>query len=339
MRQSYLGVNRWRASTFLSSIGGELIAEFLGTMVLILLGDGAVALVLGAGNGVFNANPLFNNWVVVALGWGLAVTFGVYIAGAVSGAHINPAVTLAFALRRDFPWWKVVPYWLAQIAGAYVGAAIVYFNYSGLLHTFESKFRIVRGVTGINDLSSPAVTEAKIFFTLPQPFVSVPAAFADQVLGTALLVGLIFAVVDLLNQPVQSNLAPFIIGLIVVAVGLSFGLNAGFAINPARDLGPRLLALTVGFGRLAIPGPMGYVWVPIVGPLIGGSAGALLYDLGVHAVLVARRERASRAVEERGATVRERPDMIEGEIEERGRTVRERSEGEIEEPGRTVRQT
>lgn len=320
MQRPWLGANRLRGNAFLGSIWGELIAEFLGTMVLILLGDGAVALALGAGNGVFNTNPLFNNWMVVALGWGLAVTFGVYVAGAVSGAHINPAVTLAFALRRKFPWWKVVPYWAAQIVGAYVGAAIVYFNYSGLFSAYESKFHIIRGVTGINDLASPAVTQAKILYTFPQPFVSIPAAFADQVLGTALLVGLIFAVVDLLNQPVQSNLAPFIIGLIVVAVGLSFGLNAGFAINPARDFGPRLLALTVGFGRLAMPGPSAYFWVPIVGPLIGAIAGALVYDLGIHSVLVARREKAAGAVEQRGRTVRERP---EGEVEERGRTARE----------------
>lgn len=323
MQRRWLGANRLRGNAFLGSIGGELIAEFLGTMVLILFGDGAVALVLGAGNGVFNTNPLFNNWMVIALGWGLAVTFGVYVAGAVSGAHINPAVTLAFALRRNFPWWKVVPYWVAQVVGAYVGAAIVYFNYSGLLSAYQSKFHIIRGVTGINDLSSPAVTEAKIFYTLPQPFVSIPAAFADQVLGTALLVGLIFAVVDLLNQPVQSNLAPFIIGLIVVAVGLSFGLNAGFAINPARDFGPRLFALTVGFGRLAIPGPSAYFWVPIVGPLIGAIAGALVYDGGIHSVLVARRERVSGEAEERGVTTREEPGRAEGEIEERGRTVRE----------------
>jgi glycerol uptake facilitator protein len=300
-----------------------MLAEFLGTMVLILFGNGAVAIALGAGNGVFNTNALFNNWMIVAWGWGLAVVLGVYVAGAVSGGHINPAVTLAFALRRKFPWWKVLPYWAAQVVGAYVGAAIVYFNYSGLLSTYEAKFHIIRGVTGINDLSSAAVTEAKIFYTFPQPFVSIPAAFADQVLGTALLVGLIFAVVDLLNQPVQSNLAPFVIGLIVVAVGLSFGLNAGFAINPARDFGPRLFALTVGFGQLAMPGPGAYFWVPIVGPLVGAIAGALVYDLGIHSTLVARHERVSGGVEERGRTVREEPGATERDLEERGRTVRE----------------
>ncbi len=322
-RTSLLRINRLQNNRFLGSVWGEMIAEFLGTMVLILFGDGSVALALGAGNGVFNTNPLFNNYMIIAWGWGLGVVFGVYVAGAVSGAHINPAVTLAFALRRQFPWWKVLPYWFAQVAGAYAGAAIVYFNYSGLLNAYETKFHIIRGVTGINDLSSAAVTEAKIFYTFPQPFVSNLGAFADQVLGTALLVGLIFAVVDLLNQPVQSNLAPFVIGLIVVAVGLSFGLNAGYAINPARDFGPRLLAFTVGFGSLALPGPNAYMWVPIVGPLIGGIAGALIYDVGIHSVLIARKEIASGTGESRGETVRDEPGADDHTIEQRGRTVRE----------------
>ncbi len=325
MQGSLLRVNRVRSNRFLSSVLGEMIAEFLGTMVLILFGDGCVAIVLGAGNGVFNTNPLFNNWMVITWGWGLAVTLGVYVAGAVSGAHINPAVTLAFALRRQFPWWKVVPYWIAQVIGAYAGAAIVYYNYSGLLNAYEAKFHIVRGVTGVNDLGSAAVTEAKIFYTFPQPFVSNLGGFADQVLGTALLVGLIFAVVDLLNQPVQSNLAPFVIGLIVVGVGLSFGLNAGYAINPARDFGPRLFAFTVGFGPLAIPGPNGYMWVPIVGPFVGAIAGALIYDLGIHSVLVARKEMASGRGEPRGETVREEPEPedFEQDVQARGRTVRD----------------
>lgn len=325
MQGSLLKIDRVRSNAFLSSVWGETIAEFLGTMVLILFGDGCVAIALGAGIG-YNT-PLFNNWMVITLGWGLAVVLGVYVAGAVSGAHLNPAVTLAFALRRKFPWSKVVPYWIAQVLGAYAGAAIVYFNYSWFLANYETANGITRGVTA----TGPAVLEAKIFYTFPNSLqipghpaatVSQLAAFADQVLGTALLVGLIFAVVDLLNQPVQSNLAPFIIGLIVVAIGLSFGLNAGYAINPARDFGPRLFAFTVGYGLLAIPGPDGYMWVPIIGPLIGGVVGALVYDLGIHSVLMARHEKASGAVEERGRTVREAPTVAEQDMQ-RGRTVRD----------------
>ncbi|HEY7349102.1 MAG TPA: MIP/aquaporin family protein [Ktedonobacterales bacterium] len=326
MQGSLLNIDRVRANRFLGSIWGELIAEFLGTMVLILFGDGAVAIALGAGTG-FN-NPLFNNWMVISLGWGLGVMLGVYVAGAVTGAHINPAVTLAFALRRKFPWAKVVPYWIAQVLGAYAGAAMVYFNYNWFISNYEAANHIIRGVTANN----AAILSAKILYTFPNSLqipgnppatVSNLAGFADQVLGTALLVGLIFAVVDLLNQPVQSNLAPFIIGLIVVAIGLSFGLNAGYAINPARDFGPRLFAFTVGYGLLAIPGPGGYMWVPIVGPLVGGVIGALVYDLGIHSVLVARHEQAASALEERGRTVREQPGAAGPEMEERGRTTRE----------------
>lgn len=326
MQGSLLRINRVQSNKFLSSIWGELMAEFLGTMVLILFGDGCVALALGAGAGY--GNPLFNNWMVIGWGWGLAVVFGVYVAGAVTGAHINPAVTLAFAMRRSFPWVKVIPYWCAQVLGAYAGAAMVYFNYNWFISNYEAANHITRGVTA----NPSAILVAKILYTFPNSLqipghpaatVSNLAGFADQVLGTALLVGLIFAVVDLLNQPPQSNLAPFIIGLIVVAVGLSFGLNAGYAINPARDFGPRLLAFTVGYGLLAIPGPNGYMWVPIVGPLVGGVAGALVYDLGIHAVLVARHEKVSGIGEARGETVREEPGGAERDIEQRGRTTRE----------------
>ena len=109
----------------------------------------------------------------------------------------------------------------------------------------------------------------------------------------------------------------------MVAIGLSFGLNAGYAINPARDFGPRLLAFTVGFGPLAIPGPNGYMWVPIVGPLIGGIAGALIYDLGIHAVLVARKETVSGTGASRGETVREEPGDFEQDVQAGGRTVRD----------------
>ncbi len=104
MQGTLLRNSRLRRNAFLNSIWGEMLAEFLGTMVLILLGNGSVAIALGAGNGVFNTNVLFNNWMIIAWGWGLAVVLGVYVAGAVSGGHINPAVTLAFALRRQFPW-------------------------------------------------------------------------------------------------------------------------------------------------------------------------------------------------------------------------------------------
>jgi glycerol uptake facilitator protein len=310
----------------LAGLWGELIAEFFGTFVLLAFGDGCVAIVLLAGIGL--GVPLFNEWIVINLGWGLAVVFGIYVAGTISGAHLNPAVTLAFALRRGFAWAKVIPYWIAQVLGAFAAAAVVYFEYRGAFTQFETVNHVTRGVaTGTLQqvLASNAVLEAKVFYTFPQPFVNQLAAFGDQVLGTALLVGLIFAVVDTLNQPPQANMTPFIIGLIVVVIGTSFGLDAGYAINPARDFGPRLLAFLAGWGSLAIPGPGGYMWVPIIGPLVGGVVGALVYDFSIHAVLVARGTAPSGAAApegEPGRTLRE-PSGAPATSESQGRTSRE----------------
>src|ERR1051326_8730002 len=197
----------------LAGTWGEMIGEFFGTMVLILFGDGVVATF-----GLFGSVvPAATEWTVIILGWGLAVMLGIYVAGAISGAHINPAVTLAFAARGKFPWVKVVPYWIAQVIGAFIAAALLYFVYRGALY---------HALNGNN-----ITTLGGVFYTAPRPFVGIFGAFGDEFIGTALLVGLIFALVDIRNQPVQANLNPFIIGLVIVAIGLSFGGNTGYAIN------------------------------------------------------------------------------------------------------------
>ncbi|MCM2578963.1 MIP/aquaporin family protein [Streptomyces meridianus] len=243
----------------------ELSAEFAGTMILILFGCGVVAQVVTGGLLVDGA---LGDHDSIAWAWGLGVTLGVYVAARVSGAHINPAVTLSFALFKGFPWQKVGPYVLAQTAGAFVAALIVRWNYTEVLaaadpgHTLKTQF---------------------VFSTLPGNGalpVSEWGAFRDQIIGTAILVMLIFAVIDLLNTPPGSNLGPFIIGLIVVAIGMAWGTDAGYAINPARDFGPRLASFITGYGD-AWRDQYGniYFWVPIVGPLIGGPVGAAAYKL------------------------------------------------------------
>lgn len=284
---------------------GEAIGEFLGTMVLILFGDGCVAgvLLFGAG-GVTDPNgaatPLWTNWMVIALGWGVAVMLGVYVAGTLSGAHLNPAVTVAFAATRKFPWNKVAPYIVAQVLGAFVAALILWMVYHGAFMQFEKIHHVSRGAN-----TPLGTTEAAVFYTFKKSFVGTFGAFADQVVGTALLVGLIFAVVDMRNAPPQGNLAPYIIGFIVVGIGLSFGYNAGYAINPARDFGPRLLAWIVGFKGIALPGPDNYFWVPILGPLLGGLIGAFGYEYTVHQALLARAIPPSGTAVETGTTDRE----------------------------------
>jgi glycerol uptake facilitator protein len=240
-------------------LAGELSAEFLGTMVLILFGCGVVAQVVAAGLGDHDS---------IAWAWGFGVTFGVYVAARLSGAHLNPAVTVALACFSGFSWKKVLPYSLAQTAGAFVAALLVRWNYTEILakvdpgHTYKTQI---------------------VFNTLPGNGVlpvSELGALRDQVIGTAILVLGIFAIVDLLNTPPGANLAPLIIGLLVVAIGMAWGSDAGYAINPARDFGPRLASFITGYhgawrdqyGNL-------YFWVPIVGPLVGGVIGAGLYRL------------------------------------------------------------
>lgn len=264
-----------------------MAAEFLGTFVLILLGVGSVAVAVaglpGSGRQTGDFGPA--NWLIISWGWGLAVVFGVYVAGGVSGAHLNPAVTLGFAARRDFPWRKVLPYWLAQVMGAFVAAALVYASYRWAIDAANTKAGVPR------DKSLPTYS---IFATFPAEYFgdSWWGPLLDQIVGTGILLLLICALIDKRNTAPMSNLHPFLIGLVVVAIGLTFGTNAGYAINPARDFGPRLFTYFEGWGSIAFPGTFewfsGYWWIPIVGPLIGGLAGVAVYDLLISPLIKAR---------------------------------------------------
>jgi glycerol uptake facilitator protein len=229
---------------------------------------------------------------------------GIYVAGAISGAHINPAVTLALAVRGKLPWSKVVPYWIAQVLGAFVAALILYFVYQGaLVHALSLEH------LSIGQIAQPLTNNGSagfgwVFYTFPKEFVGTFGAFCTEFIGTALLVGLIFAIVDVRNQPVQSNLNPLIIGLLVVAIGASFGLNTGYAINPARDFGPRLWIAIVS-GGASFAEDNYYFWIPIVAPLLGGVVGALIYDYTIGRVLAAKELMKSGTAETKGEAVRE----------------------------------
>ena len=239
----------------------EALAEFLGTFVLIMFGVGVVAQVsLGGG--------ATGNYLSINLAWGLAVVMGVYVAGGVSGAHLNPAVTLALAVWRGFAWEKVGPYVIAQVAGAFTASAIVYVTYADALRHFDGGVRQVTGALGT----------AGIWATYPQPWLTTTGGLIDQIVGTALLVIVVFALSDSRNMPPQSNVGPIVVGMLVVAIGMAFGLNAGYAINPARDFGPRLFTALAGWGGEVFNAGNGWWWVPIVGPLAGGVAGGYVYD-------------------------------------------------------------
>jgi len=292
----------WRRTTV-----GEYAAEFLGTATLIAFGDGVVAMAVAALNQSGRGTKIFDasgDWLLITWGWGFAVTFAVYVAGGVSGAHLNPAVTLSLALRRGFPWSKVPGYMLTQVVGAFAGAALVYAVYKGAIDSYERANHITRG----DPNSLPTYS---IFATFPAPYLqNFVGPLVDQIVGTAFLVGFIFALTDEFNQPVRANLAPLVVGFVVVAVGISFGANAGYAINPARDLGPRLFAWVAGYGSVAMPGDYAnvstYFWIPIVGPFLGGAIGAYIYDWVIRDTLLARGEEPAPGVEEHGRTVEDR---------------------------------
>ena len=240
----------------------EMAAEFLGTFTLIMFGCGVVAQVV-------LSRQTAGEYLSINLAWGLAVVMGVYVAGGVSGAHLNPAVTLSLAVLRGFPWGKVAPFVIAQVAGAFVGAAVVYLTYMEAFTNFDNGIRQVIGPQGT----------AGIFATYPQAFLSpFPGGFLDQVVGTALLVGIIFALTDQKNTAPPGPLTPIFVGLLVVAIGTAFGYNAGYAINPARDFGPRLFTFVGGWGSEVFRAGNNWWWVPIIAPCVGGVLGGFVYD-------------------------------------------------------------
>jgi MIP family channel proteins len=243
-------------------IARELLAEFFGTFVLIVFGVGVVAqFVLSKG--------VAGSFLSINIAWGLAVTMGCYVSAGVTGAHLNPAVTLSLAAHRQFPWRKVIPYSLAQLAGAFVASAVVYLTYREALGAFDGGVRQVVGAQGT----------AGIWATYPRPFLSTfPGGFIDQVVGTALLVAVIFGITDSRNSPAPAGLAPVVVGLLVVLIGATFGFNAGYAINPARDFGPRLFTFLAGWGGDVFRAGNHWWWVPIVAPCVGGVAGGWVYD-------------------------------------------------------------
>lgn len=269
---------------------GELWAEFFGTFILVSFGDGVVAMLFalfGSGRTTPEGGlQSGGDWLLIGWGWALAVTFAVYTVGGITGAHINPAVTLGSAIRKTLPWSKVPRYWAAQVLGAFVGAALVFAIYNNAINNYDQVHHIVKGTLA-------SVPTFSVFATFPANyFNTIWGPLADQIVGTFFLVLFIWAIGDEFNLPVGANLAPFIVGLVVLAVGISFGANAGYAINPARDFGPRIFAWIAGWGRIAFPGDylhiQDYFWIPIVGPLIGGALASVAYDYGVRDFLIAR---------------------------------------------------
>jgi glycerol uptake facilitator protein len=260
--ESSKAVGGWRAG-----LAGELLAEFIGTFVLLAFGAGVVAVAVVGLTQSGRTNVVFEGaggWTLICWGWGLAVTMAVYVAGGVTGAHLNPAVSLAMAIRGVLPWSKLLDY----------QPAIAAWNH-------------VHNIVALSD-PNPATTFG-IFATGPAGYFngSLVGPLIDQIVGTMFLVLFILGISDAKNLGVQSNLGPFVVGLAVVAIGMSFGTDAGYAINPARDFGPRLFCFLAGYGANAF-GPNMYFWVPIIGPLVGGALAVPIYEFSIAKTIEAR---------------------------------------------------
>ncbi len=227
-------------------------AEFFGTMLLIILGEGVVAGVVLKGTKSENAG-----WFTICVAWGLAVALAIYAVGSISGAHLNPALTIAFALTGSFPMDQVAGYILAQMAGAFIGAIIIWLHY--LPHW--------------KNTIDPSAKLA-VFSTAP----AIRNSFSNlvsEIIATAVLT---MALLFIGTNKFTDGLNPLVVGLLIVSIGLSLGGTTGFAINPARDLGPRIAHFI-----LPIPGKRdsdwSYAWIPVVGPIIGGLLGGWIYNV------------------------------------------------------------
>lgn len=257
----------------MTRLTGALTAEFLGTLLLVLLGDGVVASVV--------LLDKQSNWIVITTGWALAVTLGVYLSARLSGGHLNPAVTIAQAVRGEFPWPRVPAYVAVQLAGAVAGALLVYVDYYAAFQDFF----LVQGITpgaldSKGELAGKAAGGAGVFATYPV-YANVGLNFFSEFLGTCVLMLAVAALTDPRNSPPGANLTPLLVGAVVWAIGLSLGGLTGYAINPARDLGPRLASAIVGWGPNVFVSHNYYFWIPVVAPVAGGVAGGLLYDRAI----------------------------------------------------------
>jgi glycerol uptake facilitator protein len=235
------------------------LAEFVGTLILILLGDGVVAGVL-----LRNSKAEHSGWIVITFGWAMAVAIAVYAVFAISGAHINPAVTIGLATIGALPWAQVPGYIIAQFLGAFVGAVLVYITY--LDHWKET--------------DDPTL-KLGVFSTIPQ--IRNPVSnLITEIIGTAMLLFGVAAIAGLIprigSDIFSLGIFPLLIGFLVLSIGLSLGGPTGYAINPARDLAPR-----IAHAILPIPGKgssdWSYSWIPVIGPIVGGVIGALLYSI------------------------------------------------------------
>ncbi|XP_071322790.1 aquaporin-3-like isoform X2 [Trachinotus anak] len=240
----------------------QALAECLGTLILVMFGCGAVAqLVLSRGS--------HGTFLTVNLAFGFAATLGVLVSGQVSGGHLNPAVTFTLCLLGREPWKKLPLFFFFQTLGAFLGAAIIFAMYSDALWDFGHGELVVVGKNAT----------AGIFATYPSRHLTLLNGFFDQIIGTAALIVCILAIVDPHNNPIPPGLEAFTVGFVVLVIGLSMGYNSGYAVNPARDLGPRVFTALAGWGGEVFTAYTYWFFVPICAPFLGAVVGVLTYQL------------------------------------------------------------
>ena len=246
------------------TLSGQCIAEFLGTALLIFFGTGCVAAlkVAGASLGLWE----------ISIIWGVGVSMAIYLTAGVSGAHLNPAVSIALSLFAGFEKRKLPFYILAQVAGAFCAAALVYSLYSTLFFDYEQSHAMVRG-------SQASLELASVFSTYAHPALSIGQAFLVEMIITAILMAVIMALTDDNNGLPRGAMAPLLIGLLIAVIGSAMGPLTGFAMNPARDFGPKLMTFLAGWGDIAFTGgrDIPYFLIPIFAPIVGACLGAAAY--------------------------------------------------------------
>ncbi|KAL3670986.1 hypothetical protein V7S43_004171 [Phytophthora oleae] len=234
----------------------ECFAEFLGTFVMIVFG-------MGVNNQVTNSKDANGTWLSINMCWGIGVLIGVYCSEGISGANLNTAVTFAHCVYGRLPWWKAPGYMISQLLGAFCGAFIIY----------------VMQYQNLNVVDPNRETTQSSWSTYPSDNISNYTAFYTEFIGTAMLVLSIYAITDKRNRPAGPVGSAFAFCLMIMALGMAFGMNTGYAVNPARDFGPRLFTFCAGWGSKVFTTRNYYFWIPIVADLMGGVAGAGLYRL------------------------------------------------------------
>ncbi|KAI0690457.1 aquaporin [Cerioporus squamosus] len=255
--------NRWSR---IREVLREPAAEFFGVMILIIFGAGVdCQVVLSANTGV--ASSPKGDYLSLNFGWAVGTALGVWVSSGISGGHINPAVTIALATFRDFPWRKVPAYIFAQVMGGLCGAGIIYANY---IHAID----IVEGGRHIRTL-----TTAGLFSTYALDYMTSVSCFFDEFMATAVLLIVVLAIGDARNGPPPPGLVPLVLFIMILGIGAALGMQTGYAINPARDLGPRLLTAMVGYGGQVFSFRNQYwLWCPVIAPILGALVGTFLYD-------------------------------------------------------------